>query len=287
MFRFVPGFTSEELERTMAQLEQKDFLPAHDPWLRAGGVKVTADGGVETGFIRQPFAYTDDPREPNGKLYASAENLQAFCVAASEAGWQVGIHCVGDAAIDAVLDAYEAAHVAAPLNGRRWALIHMMAARPEHFPRARAMDLIITAQQPLQYTLAAGFRKYWGPERAEHIEPLRAYLESGLIVGGGSDSPVTPYQPLLGIWSSVTRETHLAGVQGPQWAIPVKEAVGWYTIGSAACAFEENVKGTLEPGKYADIVVLSDDPLTVETEALLETKVLMTMVDGRVVWEAA
>ncbi len=215
MFRFVPGFTPEELERAKFRLEKREFLPANDPWLRAGGVKITADGGVETGFIREPFAYTDDPREPHGKRYASEENLQEFCIVASRAGWQVGIHCVGDAAIDSVLDAYEAAHAAAPLTGRRWALIHMMAAQPEHFPRARALDLVITAQQPLQYTLAAGFRKYWGPERAQHIEPLRAYLESGLIVGGGSDSPVTPYEPLIGIWSSVTRETHLAGVQGP------------------------------------------------------------------------
>jgi predicted amidohydrolase YtcJ len=149
------------------------------------------------------------------------------------------------------------------------------------------LDLIITAQQPLQYTLAAGFRKYWGPERAQHIEPLRADLESGLIVGGGSDSPVTPYQPLIGIWSSVTRETHLAGIQGPQWAISARDAVKWYTIGSAACAFEENVKGTLEPGKYADIIVLSDDPLSVEAEVLPDIKVLMTMVDGQVVWEAS
>ncbi len=143
--------------------------------------------------------------------------------------------------------------------------------------------LPLTAQEPLMYALAAGFVKYWGPARAAECEPLRAYLDSGLPVGGGSDSPVTPYQPLLGLWSSVTRETQLAGVQGRAWAIPMADALRWYTRGSAYCAFEEAWKGTLEVGKLADLVALSVDPLQASPAEVRDAGVLLTVVGGRIV----
>jgi predicted amidohydrolase YtcJ len=162
----------------------------------------------------------------------------------------------------------------------------MMLARQDHWPRANRLGLIITAQQPLLYTLADGFVKYIGPERTRDIEPLRMYLaQSEQPVGGGSDSPVTPYEPLLGIWSSVTRQTHLAGVQGPEWKIGVQEALGMYTLGSAYAAFEEGQKGSITPGKHADLVVLDRDPRAVEPEAIRDLRVLLTLVDGQVVHE--
>jgi len=105
-------------------------------------------------------------------------------------------------------------------------------------------------------------------------------------VGGGSDSPVTPYEPLLGIWSSVTRQTHLAGVQGPEWRISAEEALRMYTLGSAYAAFEEDQKGSISPGKHADLVVLDADPCAVEPDAIREIRVLLTLVDGRPVFEA-
>jgi predicted amidohydrolase YtcJ len=112
------------------------------------------------------------------------------------------------------------------------------------------------------------------------------YLDrSALPVGGGSDSPVTPYEPLLGIWSSVTRQTQLAGVQGPAWRIGVDEALRMYTIGSAYAAFDETRTGSIEAGKLADLVVLDKDPRAVEPEALREINVLQTFVDGRSVFE--
>jgi predicted amidohydrolase YtcJ len=148
------------------------------------------------------------------------------------------------------------------------------------------MGLVITAQQPLMYALGAGFVKYWGPTRAAECEPLRMYLDSGLPVGGGSDSPVTPYQPLLGIWSSVTRETELAGVQGREYAISMADALRWYTRGSAYAAFEEEWKGSLEVGKLADLIALSVDPLQASPAEVRDAKVLLTMVGGRIVHDA-
>ena len=202
------------------------------------------------------------------------------------AGLAGGTHCVGDAAIDAVLDGYEAANQVASIDGLRWTLIHMMYARPDHWERANRLGLVVTAQQPLLYTLADGFRHYIGPERVRDIEPLRMYLDSSAQpVGGGSDSPVTPFEPLVGIWSSVTRMTDRAGVQGPQWAISVDEALRMYTLGSAWCAFEEATRGSLTPGKFADVVALDRDPHTVEPEAIHALRVERTYVGGRLVFD--
>lgn len=286
MLRVFPGATKEQLDRALASVRDLAFTTGFgDEWLRLGGIKFTADGGVETSYLREPFTHADDPTSPRGKPHASPQNMQAVCLLANRLGWQMGIHCVGDAGIDQVLDAYAAAHAASPLRGKRWTLIHMMRARPEHLVRAREMGLVITAQQPLMYALAGGFLKYWGPDRTADCEPLRMYLDSGLPVGGGSDSPVTPYQPLLGIWSSVTRETELAGVQGPQWGIGMADAFRWYTQGSAYTAFEEDLKGTLEVGKLADLIALSLDPFRASPADVRDAKVLLTMVGGRIVHE--
>jgi predicted amidohydrolase YtcJ len=284
LFRIPPGFTEAELGRALDTMRDIGFTQGFgDEWLRLGGIKSHVDGGVETGYLREPYAYADDPSEPRGKPVCSPENMQAMCLLANELGWQVTVHCVGDAGIDQVLDAYAAAHAVSPLNGKRWTLIHMMRARPEHFDRARELGLCITAQQPLMYALGAGFVQYWGDERAAACEPLKMYLDSGLPVGNGSDAPTAYYEPLLNIWSAGTRETQLAGVRGPEWAIPVADSIRWYTRGSAYCAFEEDRKGALEPGKLADLIALSVDPYQVSAREVRDAQVLLTMVGGRIV----
>ncbi len=285
MWRLNPGFTQEELGRSLDALGSDTIRPdLADPWARVIAIKLGVDGGVEAGFYREPYVFADDPNSPRGKPYMSYDNFSTFCIAAARRGWQVGAHCVGDAAIDATLDAFEAAAREAPIVGRRWTLIHMMQAREDHWARANRLGLVVTAQQPLLYTLAEGFSKYIGPQRTRDIEPLRMYLSrSEQPVGGGSDSPVTPFEPLLGIWSSGTRETQLAGIQGPEWRVTVAEALRMYTLGSAYAAFEENEKGSITPGKHADLVVLDANPLEVPPESLRDIRVLQTYVDGTLV----
>ncbi|HLZ70043.1 MAG TPA: amidohydrolase [Dehalococcoidia bacterium] len=282
MPRLAPGTDEEMLKRALSDLKTSPLLTGlGDDWLRIGGIKIVADGGVETNYLREPYAHADDLESPRGKPQVSEANLAAVCGEAAKLGWQVGVHCVGDAAIDLVLAAFEAAHQAASIRDLRWTLIHMILARPEHFETARRLGLCVAAQQPLIYALGAGWVKYWGSERAAAAMPLREFAESGLPVGGGSDSPVTPYQPLLGIWSSATRETQLAGVLGSAQAIAPAEALAWYTRGSAWLSFDEGRRGSLEPGKLADLVVLSADPLAVPAAAITEIAVEETLVDGR------
>jgi predicted amidohydrolase YtcJ len=287
MWRLEPGFGDDALRISLKALRSAEIERDLDQqWARMLAIKVVVDGGVEAGYYREPYLFADDPSSPRGKPYVSPENLEAFCVEAARSGWQVGAHCVGDAAIDATLSAFEAADRMTPIVGRRWTLIHMMLAREDHWPRANRLGLIVTAQQPLLYALAEGFRKYVGPERTQNLEPLRMYLARGRQpVGGGSDSPVAPFEPLLGIWSSVTRQTQLAGTQGREWAITAEEALRMYTLGSAYAAFEEHEKGSISPGKHADLVVLDADPTAVEPDAIRDIRVMLTLVDGRVVFE--
>ncbi len=289
MWAIEPGTTEQSLAEALETLASgKVSRELDDPWLRTIAIKLVADGGVETGFYREPYAYTDDPSSPRGKPRMTPSTMAAFCAEAARRGWQVGTHCVGDAAIDFVLTAYQAANASAPIADKRWTVIHMMYARPDQWELINRLRLAITAQQPLMYALAAGFMKYIGPERTKDIEPIRAYLENcRQPVGGGSDSPVTPYQPLLGISSSVTRSTDLIGVQGPEWRVSADQALQMYTLNSAWCAFHESVLGSLEPGKYADMVALSADPRAVHPDAIKDVEVTLTIVDGKVVFDRA
>jgi predicted amidohydrolase YtcJ len=277
-----PGVTPEAGERALATFPDLP-PPGGDGFLKVGPVKMVADGGVETNFLREPYAFADDPAAPRGKPRVSAANLAAVCRLAARAGRGVGVHCVGDAAIDLVLDAFEAANAERPIAPLRWALIHMTLARPEHVERARGLGLVLAVQQPLVDALGAGWVRYWGPERAALASPLRAYAESGLVVGAGSDAPVTEFSPWRSLWSAATRETAQAGVLGPDEAMDAATMLRWYTHGSAYLSFDETRRGRIAPGMLADLIAVEPDPLRVPAADLQDIRVRLTIVDGRIV----
>ncbi|NUR91174.1 MAG: amidohydrolase family protein, partial [Nonomuraea sp.] len=276
------------VEDALELLGSGELKPEHrsDARLRFLGVKIGVDGGVETGFYREPYRRQDDPSHACGKAIHTAEEVVAICRAANRAGLPVGAHAVGDAGIDLALRAFAAADADSPIRDNRWTLIHMMYPRPDHWEIANRLGVGVTAQQPLLYALGGGFVDYIG-ERAQDIEPLAEYLRrSDLPVGGGSDSPVAPYAPLLGIASSVTRSTRSAGVLGPQWAISPEQALDMYTRGSAWSTFEDHLAGTLTPGKLADLVVLDGDPAGVDPTEIDSLGVRMTVASGAVVHDS-
>ena len=275
-----PGFS---VQRAVEQLDSGVVQVDRDGiWLRTIGVKVVVDGGVETGYYREPYLRQDDPEHPCGKPFQSAEDLQLICCAANRAGLPVGAHCVGDAGIDLALDAFEAADRERPIGNDRWSLIHMLYPRDDHWTRLNALGVGVAAQQPLHYALGGGFAEYLGRDRAGDISPLAQFLaRCGTAVGGGSDSPVAPFEPLSGISSSVTRETRSAGILGPQWSVSVTEALAMYTSGSAWVAFDEHRTGRIAAGMLADLVVLSADPRKAGAEEIADIEILATMAAGR------
>ena len=285
MPRLEPGVTAEEGARAPDALAA--LAPAGgDDFLKVGPVKIVADGGVETNFLRAPYAFTDDPTAPLGKPRVSRENLAAVCRLAVRAGRQLGVHCVGDAAIDLVLDAFAEGTQERPLGDLRWTLIHMTLAHPDHFTRARELGLVLAVQQPLIDALGAGWLKYWGRERAARASPLREYAASGLTVGAGSDAPVTEFDPFRAIWSAATRMTAQAGVLGPEQAVDAATMLRWYTRDSAALSFDEGRRGRIAPGMLADLTVVTPDPLRLPAAELRDVRVVLTIVEGRVAYEA-
>ena len=147
----------------------------------------------------------------------------------------------------------------------------------------KALGLMLSVQNHL-YLAGPSLVKYWGPVRAARTTPVRDFLDQGLIVAGGTDSPVIPYPPLWVFYHFVTRNTIAAGQLGPDQRVSRIEALRLITIGNARFTGEEKIKGSLEPGKVADFVVLSEDPMTVPENRIEAIEVLLTAIGGKPVY---
>jgi predicted amidohydrolase YtcJ len=258
-----------------------------DEWLRVGGIKLAVDGGFEGGLMRDlyqpPF---DEGGTFRGLQTVDPEQFDKTVRALNLRGWRVATHAVGDAAMDRVLDAYEAANRDRSIVDRRWAIEHAFIGRPDHLPRLKKLDVAISAQNHL-YLAGPSLVKYWGPQRAALTTPLRTYLDAGLMVSSGTDAPVVPYPPLWTIYHFVTRDTMTGGVMGADQKVSRQEALRLSTINNAWLLFEESIKGSIETGKVADLVVLADDILTAPEARIRDGEVIMTMVGGRMVYVRA
>jgi predicted amidohydrolase YtcJ len=274
--------SAEKMRAAVAELNVKP--DEGDEWLRVGGMKLGVDGGFEGGWMRQPYA---EPWGEGGTFYGVNTMKQApytdVVKELNRLGWRVATHAVGDAAIDEVIAAYEAANAEKSIAGRRWTLEHGFIAQPDQFARLKKLDLVISAQDHL-YLAGPSLVNYWGPVRAARTTPMRAFIDQGFVVAGGTDSAVVPYPPLWVIYHFVTRDTISGGVLGADQKITRKEALQVETINNAYMTFEEKIKGSIEPGKLADLVVLPEDILTVPEKHIEQMHVAMTMVGGAVVY---
>jgi predicted amidohydrolase YtcJ len=242
------------------------------------------DGGFEGGWMREPYA---EPWGEHGTFFGVNTMKQAAYTDVvkelNRLGWRVATHAVGDAAIDEVLTAYEAANAERSIRGKRWTIEHGFIPQPDQFPRMKALDLVISAQDHL-YLAGPSLVNYWGPVRAARTTPMRVYLDQGFVVAGGTDSAVVPYPPLWVLYHFITRDTISGGVLGADQKISRKEALQVETINNAYLTFEERIKGSIEPGKLADLVVLPEDILTCPDKHIEQMRVSMTMVGGRAVY---
>jgi predicted amidohydrolase YtcJ len=253
------------------------FSGLGDALLRLGQLKLFVDGFVETAWLHDGYANNPDF---HGVQAVPGETLHAVLRLANRNHWQVGVHCVGDAAVDLALDAFAAANQDRSIVGRRWSLMHAVFASPSAIQRARDLGVVISAQQLLVYAFAPTMLTCWGDERMAHVSPHRTWLDRGLVVAAGSD--VVPFDPLLGIQSLVTRETLAAGIVGPAERVSRTEALHMDTVAGAYLTFEEGLKGSLEIDKLADLVVLDGDPLTCPESEIKDIPVAATILGGRV-----
>ena len=252
-------------------------------FLKIGPIKVFADGGF-TG----PAAFTLEPYlnqgEYRGYLNMPEEELVSLLNEIHDAGWQMGIHAIGDAAIELVVDTLSDALDRNPRADHRHYLNHFSMRPPEAtMVKMAAHDINITQQPNFTYTLEGRYVANLDGWRLEHNNPVRSPMDHGITVAISSD--ILPIGPLVGIYGAVTRKGMSGRVFAAEEAITIEEAVRGYTLTGAYMNFDENKKGSLEPGKFADMIVLSDDILTVDPERIMDIKIEKTFIDGKLVYQ--
>ena len=279
MWRVDLAATSEQQRAWIQELgPSSDF---GDQWLDIWGLKVIIDGGVEGGYFRRPYANNPGFQ---GLALISQKNLEAIVEEAHQLGWRVGIHVVGDAAMEMALEAFDRVDTHTSIGGRGHALEHAFSPVPGAIERTRDMGIGVTLQHSLVYSLAGNMQTYWGDQRAADCTPSRAWLDSGAVVGAGTDSPVASYDPWLNVYGFATRDTEVAGVLGAEHRISVAEALRCYTVGSAAILGLRHSLGSLTEGKAADFICLDRDPLRASPGDVRQTEVKRTIVNGRQVF---
>jgi predicted amidohydrolase YtcJ len=254
-----------------------------DEMLRIWGLKTFMDGGPDAAGLDQP--YTNNPNH-TGRVFWKTDDLVQVANAAVRRGWRIGIHAIGDRSVRTVFDAYERVIGENPgLRPGTLAIEHAFLANAEQRARAIRLGIAITVQQPLLYTLADNLTERWGEERVSQINPTAAWLKEGALLSAGTDSPPTPYDPLLAIWSMVTRGTQQAGIVGAEHAIDRYAAFRLYTAGSAELNWESDWRGTIAPRRVADLVGYRTDPVACSIDTLPSLRPTFTMVNGQVVFD--
>jgi predicted amidohydrolase YtcJ len=246
------------------------------------GVKIVADGSIQgrTGCLAE--GYTCDPGD-HGMMLVEPDDLARRIAALDAAGWQVAVHGNGDAAIEAIIDGYTKLD-APDGTGRRHRIEHCQTVREDQLDRMAAHDILASFFIKHVYYWGDRHRDvFLGPERARRISPLASARSRGIHFGLHSDTPVTPVPPLEGIWCAVARRTSGGAVLGAEQAIDAEAALRGYTVDAAYLAGEEDVKGSLEVGKLADLAVLSEDPTGVDPDRIRSLTVDGTVVGGELV----
>jgi predicted amidohydrolase YtcJ len=255
-----------------------------DEWVRVGAMKLTCDGSISERTARLAQPYVGRP-DDYGILVMDEEELYTHARKAHEADWQIGIHANGDAAIDIALRVYERLQRERPRQDPRFRLEHCTVITEALVGRIRALGAIPTPFSTYVYFHGEKMREY-GAERLNRMFAVRSFLDAGIRVTQNSDYPPGPFEPMMALQSSVTRTDTKGNVWGPLQRITVEEAIRVGTLHGAYASFEEHLKGSIELGKLADLVVLGRDPLREDPNSLINIPVERTMVGGRWVFEA-
>ncbi len=275
----------------LKQLEQVRTRFADDPVLKAGAIKLFVDGGIESHTAAMLAPYTNRP-SIKGEARFTPEQLTKVVGMLDGRGWQIMTHAIGDAAVRMTLDAYEAAAKtnAAPERGRRHRIEHIETIDPEDIPRFGRLG-VVASMQPVHATPSPTPGDVWstniGEERASHGWLWASITRAKGPIAFGSDWPVMTFDPKVGLYVAMTRTTVDGLPKGgwlPAQRLPIRQAIQAYTRDGAWASFDEQRKGTLARDMLADIVVLSEDIFSGLPARLLETEVVVTIADGKVVY---
>jgi len=238
-----------------------------DSQLRLGGIKIILN-------------------ETTGQLQPSPLELNQQALSAHRAGFQLAIHAVEQTSVKAAIAALEYISSQFPQAGRRHRIEHCSQCPPQLLRRLGKLQVVVVTQPPFLYYSGERYLATLSASQLKWLYPIKSLLSSGLIVAGSSDCPVVPDNPLVGIYAAVTRQAESGQQLLPQEGISASQALAMYTINAAFASFEEGIKGSIAQGKLADMVILSSDPTTSPHEQIKDIQVEMTIISGKVVWEA-
>jgi hypothetical protein len=253
-------------------------------WVRVGAMKMVCDGSISerTARLSQPYV---GRLNDFGILVATEEELYERAHKAHEGGWQIGTHANGDVGIDTALRVYERLQKETPRRDPRFRLEHCTVINDSLVARIKALGVIPTPFSTYVYYHGEKMKEY-GAERLNHMFALRSFLDAGIRPTQASDYPPGPFEPMMALQSEVTRTDTKGNVWGPKQRISVEEAIRVGTLHGAYASYEENQKGSIEPGKLADLVVLGRDPFAEDPSNLVNIPIQRTMVGGRWTFEA-
>ena len=270
-----------------------------DSWLKFGTFKLTLDGGMTIGTAYQRYPYgpfgkqlygKTDP-DDRGQLFIPPDKLLAVMRTARNRGWQLTTHDQGGGAVDTFLDTLQALDREKPIAPTRSHLMHASFQSPEAIARMKKMGILADVQAAWLYLDAPALEQVFGYEGMRYFYPLRSYIDAGIVIAAGSDhmighdknTAVNPYNPFLSMWTEVTRLTSRGKVIHPEERITRAEALKSHTIWAAWLQFAEKERGSIEPGKLADMVVIDRDFLTCPEAQIKDIQPLMIILNGRIV----
>ena len=265
-------------------LPQYKMLPEGNDYLTVRSIKRQIDGalGAHGAWLLEPY---EDLQDSDGLVLETVEDIERTAEIAVKHGYQVNTHAIGDRGVREVLDLYERVWDRMGVDGKdlRWRIEHAQHIDPADVPRFGELGVIAAVQAVHGTSDGPWIPTRLGDERAEATsQPWRDLFNTGAVVTNGTDVPVEPIDPIASYYSSVSRMMVTGEKFYPEHVMTREEALQTYTINNAYAAFEDDVKGSLTPGKYADIVVLSQDLLTVEESKIPDTEVDITIVGGEV-----
>jgi hypothetical protein len=293
--------SAAEVERFIAGLPFR--FGDGDDRLKVGPLKITADGGIliGTAFMREPYGlgardlYAIDDPKYRGFLSLTPEQIASAIAIGHRHGWQMVAHVTGDAGVDVVLDAFEAAQKEQPAPDRRHTLIHAYFVHPDSSARAARLGVLVDTQPAWYYKDASPLATGLGRQRLARFIGLRTLRKAGVevaintdhMLGIDRDDSLNPFNPFLTIYAATTRRTEAGEVIGADEAVSREEALRMMTSAAARFTFDEGNRGSIERGKLADFVVLDTDIMTCPAERLPSIRPDITVVGGRVAFERA
>jgi predicted amidohydrolase YtcJ len=257
-----------------------------DEKLRIGPFKIIVDGAFSTvtAVTYEPYGIDANDRGC-GVLVIEPEKLAKLASVIHGLGWQLSIHGIGDKAIDVCLDAFEAAQKSKPRKNARHRLEHCTMVLPRMFDRIKRLGIIPVLQPAFIWELGDNWFRQLGKETCAKFKPFRTLLDNKILMAFSSDRPVVSGAPLLGIHSAVNQKTRTGQDYAPQEKITPEEALRCYTINGAYATLEEKIKGSIEVGKLADLVLLAEDLNQIKPERIKDIPIVATMVGGEFCYE--